>query len=226
MCFFLALDSSGELGKKLPCEVAGVGRVDGVLAAEIVVEDFAVGGFMDVGEGEVHAVALDRAGHAADKEDGAIGLLPFDDPDVRQRIVHPAVPVVVPGVVEKDEIAWIDDGPSMEAAVLTHMGIDEPDSIGLGIARATVVEIDTVLQEDGAGDAGAVVGDRAAVDLKGAGSDELGGGADDGGSIGVGIVSLATGLSVCGACLVSGTAGEGDRYDQKNQARFRGSSGG
>ncbi len=211
----LVPDASAELGKKFPREVAGVGRVASILAAEIVVEDFPLGGCMDMRESEVHAVALDCAGHAADKEDGAIGFLPFDDPDVRQRIVDLAVPVRVPGVVEEDEIAWIDDRPSMEGAVLAHMGIDEPDSIGVGIARAAVVEIDAVFQEDGAGDSGAVGGDRAAVYFKGAGSDELGGGADDGVSMGAGLFPLATGRPVGGDCPASGTAGDGDRREQK-----------
>jgi hypothetical protein len=39
----------GELRKELPCEVIGVVWVACILAAKIVVEDSAVGGFVDVG---------------------------------------------------------------------------------------------------------------------------------------------------------------------------------
>jgi hypothetical protein len=44
----LASHSSGELRKEFPCEVAGIGSVADILAAKIVVEDSAVGCFVDV----------------------------------------------------------------------------------------------------------------------------------------------------------------------------------
>jgi len=40
---------SGELRKELPREVAGIGWVDDILAAKIVIEDSALGCFVDVG---------------------------------------------------------------------------------------------------------------------------------------------------------------------------------
>ena len=48
--FWLGLDASGELREQFSREVAGIGWVDGALAAKIVVEDSAIGGFMDVRE--------------------------------------------------------------------------------------------------------------------------------------------------------------------------------
>ena len=45
---------SGELREQFAREVAGIGWVDGALAAKIVVEDSAIGGFVDVWQAEIH----------------------------------------------------------------------------------------------------------------------------------------------------------------------------
>src|SRR3990167_4375280 len=108
--FWLGPDSCGELREQFSREVVGIGRVDGVLAAKIVVEDSAIGGFMDMREGEIHMIQFHRAGYAADEDDGAVLVLPLNDSDVRQRVVHLAVSVEVPGIVEKYEVAWMDYG--------------------------------------------------------------------------------------------------------------------
>ena len=75
---------------------------------------------MDVWEAEIHAVAFDGAGHATDEDYGAIRFLPLDDPDVRQRVVDLAISVVVPCVVEEDEVAGTDDRPLVECALLLY----------------------------------------------------------------------------------------------------------
>lgn len=185
--FILGPYPSGELHKEFPCEVADVGRVDDASAAEIVVEGSAFGGLMDVREGEIHVVALDRAVYATDEDDGAIQFLPLHDSDVRQRIVRFAISIVVPCIVEEDEIAWLDSRPLMEGAMLPHMGMDELDAVGLSVGLFTAVEVDAMLEEDRAGESGTVVGDAAAVYFDGAGTEELSRGADDSGAAGDGV---------------------------------------
>ena len=125
----------GELRKELPCEVGGVVRVADILAAKIVVEDSAIGGFVDMGQAEIHAVAFDGAGHATDEDHGAIRFLPLDDPDVRQRVIYLAVSIVVPCVVEEDEIAGVGDRSPVEPALLSYVRMDDPDAVSMRVAR-------------------------------------------------------------------------------------------
>ncbi len=209
----LGAHPSGELGKELPREIAGIGWVDDILAAKIIVEDSAIGGFVDVGQSEIHVVAFDGAGHAADEDHGAIWLLPLDDPDVRQRVVHLAIPVVVPCIVEKDEIAWVDSRSLVERALLAYMCMDKVDAVGVRVAGSTaIIEIDAVFEKNRAGYSGTVIGDAAAVHFNGAGSDELSRGADNGGSMWCGFRPLAAALLVWGDCLraISCRAGTAD----------------
>ena len=203
---------SGELRKQFPREVASIGWVDDILAAKIVVEDSAIGGHMDMRECEIHVVAFDSTRHATDKDDCAIRLLPLDDPDVRQRVIHLAIPIVVPCIVEEDEIAWLDSRSLVERALLLYVRMDEADAIGVRVAGSTAIEIDAMFEEDGSRDSGTVIGDAAAVHFNGAGSDELRCGADDGSSTWGGFHSLAATLLVRGACLraISGYAGTAD----------------
>ena len=127
--------SGGELRKELPCEVGGVVRVACNLAAQIVVEDSTIGGFVDMRQAEIHVVAFDGAGHATDEDHGAIRLLPFDDPDVRQRVVYLAVPIVVPCIVEEDEITGVGDRSPMEPALLSDVCMNDPDAVGMRVDR-------------------------------------------------------------------------------------------
>ena len=53
-------------------------------------------------------------------------------------------------------------GSLVERALAAHMVINEPDAVGMGIVVVGVIEIDAVLQEDRACDAGTVVGDLSA----------------------------------------------------------------
>jgi hypothetical protein len=142
------LHPSGELRKELPREVVGIGRVDGIFAAKIVVEDSAIGSFVDVGQAEIHAVAFHGTGHAADEDYGAVRLLPLDDPDVRQQVVHLAIPIVVPCIVEEDEIAWVSDRPLVECALLLYVRIDKADAICFRIALVAAVQIDPVFDKN------------------------------------------------------------------------------
>ena len=210
--FWLGLDASGELREQFSREVAGIGWVDGALAAKIVVEDPAIGGFMDMGEGEIHMVPFNGAGDAADEDDGAVLVLPLDDSDVRQRVVHLAVSVEVPGVVEKYEVAWMDCGALVERALLAYVGMDDPDPVGVTGAGSALIEIDSVFEINGASDSGAVVGDAAAIHVDGTGADELRGGADDGRLTGRRLHRLAAFLAVQRDPLraISGDAGTAD----------------
>jgi len=165
---------SGELGKEFPCEVAGIGSVGDILAAKIVVEDSSGGCFVNVWEAEIHAVAFDSAGHTADEDHGAIRFLPLDDPDVGQRVVDLAISIVVPCVVEKDEVAGMRDRSLVECALFFYVRMDDPDTIRIGIARGTVIKIDPVFEEDSSGDARAVVSDASAIALNRFGAHEFG----------------------------------------------------
>ena len=73
---------------------------------------------------EVHAVSLDGGGHAADENDGAIGLDSFDDSDMCEGIVQYTVSIKIPSVVEKHQISGMGDGALMEPTVLLHVGMD------------------------------------------------------------------------------------------------------
>jgi len=179
----LRTHASGELREELTCEVAGIGWVDHIPAAKIIVEDTTAGGFVDVGQREIHMIAFDRAGHATDKNHRAIRFLPFDDPDVCQRVVHFAITVVVPCIVEEDEIAWVGSRPLVECTLLAYVSMDETDAIGMRVRGATGIEIDAVFEEYCAGHSGTIIGNAAAVHFNGAGSDELGCRADDSGSM-------------------------------------------
>ena len=154
-------------------------------------------------------VPFDGAGHAADEDDGAVRVLPLDDSDMRQGIVHLAIPVEVPGVVEKHEVTWINHGSLVERALLPYVCMDDPDPVSVRVAGAALIEIDSMLEINGASDSGTVVGDAAAVHVDGAGSDELGCGADDGGSTGCGFHSLAAVVVIRVDSLraISGNAG-------------------
>jgi len=112
-----------------------------------------------VGQAEIHVVAFDGVCHTTDEDDRAIGLHPLDDPDVGQRVVHFAVPIEVPGVVEENEIARVDDRPFVERASLPDMGMDNSDAIGSRVARFAGIEIDPVREKDGASHSGTVIGD-------------------------------------------------------------------
>ena len=153
----------GELCKEFPREVAGIGWVDGIFAAKIVIEDSAIGGFVDVGQTEIHVVAFDGAGHPADEDHGAIRLLQLDDSDVRQRVVHLTISVVVPCIVEENKVAWVGDRSLVERAVFPYVRMDDPDAIGARVDRFTVIEIDPVFEKNRSSHPRTVVGDAPAV---------------------------------------------------------------
>jgi hypothetical protein len=165
---------SGELGKKLPREVVGIVRVDGILAAKIVVEDSAIGGFVDVGPAEIHVIAFDGAGYATDEDHRAIRLLSLDDSDVRQRVVYLAISIEVPCVVEEDEVAGVGGWSLVERALLPYVGMDEADAICFRIARAAAIQIDPMFEKHCTGYARAVIGDAPAVALNRFGAYECG----------------------------------------------------
>lgn len=175
-CFSVLLVShpGGELRKQLPREVAGFGWVADIFAAKIVVENSAVDGFVDVRQAEIHTITCNGAGYATDENHGTIRLLPFDDADVRERIVHLAIPVVVPGIVEKDEIARVNNRSLVERALLPYVLMDDPDTVGVRIARFAVIEVDPMFEIHRPGHSGAIIGDASAVDLNRFGTHEFG----------------------------------------------------
>ena len=138
------------------------GRIVGIgwkFPAYVVVEHQALGGLMDMRLVQVHTVALDGVGDAADEDHGAIRFQAFDDPNMGQGIVQPAISVEIPRVIEKHEIAGTDIRPLMESAVPAHVVVDEPDAVPLRIIEHPTIQIDAVFQEDGTSDPRTVVGD-------------------------------------------------------------------
>ncbi len=129
---------------------------------------------MNVGLSEVHPVAFDGPGHATDEDYRAIRLLPFHDPDVRQRIIYFAVSVVVPGIIEEDEIAGVGDRPLVEPALLPDVRMDNPDAVGVRGDWFGVIEIDPVPEKHCTGYPCTIIGDAPAVAVNRCGAYELG----------------------------------------------------
>jgi hypothetical protein len=166
---------SGEPQKQLSREIVGTGRICSILATEVVVQDSPIGGFVDMRQAEIHVVAFDGASHATDEDNGAIRLLPLDNSNVCQRVVHLTISVVVPCIVEEDEIAGIGNGPFVEPALLSYMRMNDPDTVGVRVAKFAAIEIDSMFEEHRAGHSGAVIGDVPAVTLDRCSAHELGG---------------------------------------------------
>ena len=138
---------------------------------------------MDVREAEIHTVAFDGTGYAADENHGAIRFLPLDDSDMRQRVIDLAISIVIPCVIKEDEVAWTDGRSLVECAVLFYVRIDDSDTVRMGIGHATVVQVDAMFEEYCSGDAGAVIGDASAIAHNRFASHELGRRPHNGGSI-------------------------------------------
>lgn len=150
-----------------------IGWVADPFPPDVVVQHAPFGGFVDVRQGEIHAVALDGAGYATDEEHGAVRFLSLDDSNVRQRVVHLAIPVVVPCIVEEDEIARVGDRSLVECALLLYVRMDEADSIYLMIAFAAAVQIDPVSEKHRTGHPRAIISDTPAVALNRFGTDQF-----------------------------------------------------
>ena len=144
-----------------------------MLAAKVVVEDSAVSGFVDVGQTEVHMVAFDGVSHATDEDHGAIRLLPFDDPHVRQRVVHLAISVVIPCIIEENKIAGIGDRSPVEPALLPDVCMNDPDAVGVRGDGLSVIEIDPVFEKHCTGHPCAIIGDVPPVAFNCGGAYEL-----------------------------------------------------
>jgi hypothetical protein len=128
-----------EYGEEFSCEMVDIGWVANLFPPDVVVQHAPLSGFVDVRQGEIHAVTFDGTGYAADEEHGAVRFLPLDDSNVRQRVVHLAIPVVVPCIVEEDEIARVGNRPLVKRALLLYMRVDEADSICFRIALAAAI---------------------------------------------------------------------------------------
>lgn len=112
---------------------------------------------MNVGMPEIHPVSFNGAGNAADKDDGPVRACPFHNTDVGQGVVQFSISVEVPRVIKEHEITWTRGLVLVEGPVLAHMIVDQPNTVCGGITCAALIEIDSVLQEDGARHPGAVV---------------------------------------------------------------------
>lgn len=163
-----------EKREQLSRESATVVGIGGVFTTEIVVQDAALGCFVEMRHAEIHAVPLDGGSHAADENHCPIGINLFDDPNMCKGIVQFTVSIEIPGVVEKHQISGMGDGTLVKPAVLLHVGMDQPHAVRIGVPGIAVVQVDAVLQEDGAGDAGAVISDAPSFACDGLCADELG----------------------------------------------------
>jgi hypothetical protein len=150
-----------------------------MLAAKVVVEDSTVSGFVDVGQTEVHMVAFDGVSHATDEDHCAIRFLPLNDPDVRQRVVHLAISVVVPCIIEENQIAGVGVRSPVESALLPDVCMNDPDAVGVRGDGLSVIEIDSVLEEHRTGHPCAIIGDVPAIAFNRGGAYELGCGPHD-----------------------------------------------
>ena len=155
----------------------GIGRM---FPPYVVVEHTTFGGLMDMRLLQIHAVALDCVGHAADEDHCAVRFQPFDHPNMGQGIVQLTISVEIPRVIEKHEIAWTNVRSSMKYAMLPHVVVDEPDAISLRIIECSTVQIDAVRQKDGTGHSCTVVGDTFAPAGNRPRSDKPGCGFNDG----------------------------------------------
>jgi hypothetical protein len=155
--------SGGELRKELTCEVVRVVRVACILAAQKVVEDSTIGRFVNMRQAEIHVVAFDGAGHATDEDHGAIRLLPFDDPDVRERVVYLPVTIIVPCIVEEDKITGVGNRSPMESALLSDVSMNDPDAVGMMVNRISVIQINAMSEKHRTGDPCAIIGNGPAV---------------------------------------------------------------
>jgi len=150
-----------------------------MLAAKVVVEDPTVGGFVNMRQTEVHMVAFDGVSYATDEDDCAIRFLPLNDPDVRQRVVHLAISVVVPCIIEENQIAGVGVRSPVEPALLPDVCMNDPDAVGVRGDGLSVIEIDPVFEEHRTGHPCAIIGDVPAVAFNCGGAYELGSGPYD-----------------------------------------------
>ena len=175
----LGTDAGTVESEEFTGEVAHIVRIGREFAPHVVIQHTAISGFVDVGQGEIHAITFDGVGDATDEDHRAVRLHSLHDAHMGKRIVQHPVAVEVPRIVKKHEVAGMDDRSLVEGAVLAHMSIDEPDPVGCRVFGSALVQINAVFEEDGAGDAGAIIGDTAAFALNGPGADEFGRGAHD-----------------------------------------------
>jgi len=150
-----------------------IGWVADIFPPDVVVQHAPLSGFVDVRQGEIHAVAFDGTGYATDEEHGAVRFLPLDDSNVRQRVVHLAIPVIVPCIVEEDEIARVGNRPLVERALLLYVRMDEADSICFRIALAAAIQIYTVPEKHRTSHPRAIISDASTVALNSFGTDQF-----------------------------------------------------
>jgi hypothetical protein len=159
--------------KELASQICGIGGIVQVFPPDIVIQNPSADGAMDMREGEVHPMTLDGAGHTADKNDRAVPVLSFYDSDVGQRVVHETVVIVIPGIVEKDQVSRTNQRSLMEFALQADVMVDEPDAIRFGLGGTAGIEINAMSEKNGARHAGAVIRNAFAIGLDGRCSHEL-----------------------------------------------------
>ena len=121
---------TAEGGEQLPCQIGGVGRIPKIFPTDMVVENASLRCPMDMRKREVHAIALNRPGDSANKDHRTVRLLPLNDSHVGQGIIDEPVTVVIPSIVEEDEISRTSDGSLVHFAMPPNVMLDEPDSVG------------------------------------------------------------------------------------------------
>lgn len=142
MC--LEIQACAEKREQLSREPAFVLEIGGVFAPEVVVQDAALGCFVKMRKAEIHVVSLDGGGHAADENDGPIGIDSFDDPDMSEGIVQFSISIKIPGVVKEHQISGMGDRALVEPAVLLQMGMDQSHAVRIGVPGVPVVQVDAV----------------------------------------------------------------------------------
>ena len=151
-----------------------------VFATHVVIQHPAVGCPMQMGLCDVHPIPFDRAGHAADKDDGPVGFHHFDNAHMGERIVVSTVAVRVPRVIKEDQIAGSHDRAAMKSPVFPKMIVNEPHAIRSAVLNGIFVQIDTVSQIDGSSHSRTIVCDAASIALDGFRADQADRSTNDG----------------------------------------------
>src|ERR1700682_5088271 len=163
---FLVLAHRAETREQLRHEARRRRRVAPALGAQLGVDVAPVPVLRFVRAPEVHRLTHDAVFGAVDDLGGPVRTHLLDDAAVGERIVQYAIAVLVPGVVEVDQVALARDGVKVVLAVPLDVAEDDAHPVIVRLA-AFRHEVDAGRPEHSAHEARAVVTERSARDADG-----------------------------------------------------------
>ena len=184
-----------EPGKQFTGEVGGSDGIVGIPSPNVIIQQSVFRISMNMGQTQVHAVSLDGICDPTDKRDRSVCILLFDNPDMGQVIIRFPVSIVIPCVVEENQIAGTDDGSVMQRPVLLNVVMNHANAVGTWIDGTAFIEVNPISQKNGPSDARAIVLDPASVDLDRTGPHEMRGTIGDRGPADGGTAGLAAGFA-------------------------------